>query len=357
VPQFIQIVLSNPAAFDEAGAAMRGGAQGFRATGQSFRAGTATAFATWQGRTMKRAKKVTDRFSSGLGGMAHWIEQAGTAATEGGTSMMETVTALREGVEMAQGMGFLVLPIGQVLVGPAQISQAAASGPGAPAVLEMYMTWARMIQAYFEACVRVVTLQDQLTARAIQTAMLQLDSEIPFRSSLRAPMWFVRGNQQANNQARGRLANELNAISAAANREREVGTEVPIHSRSGAPDYMRADRITVDPLGDIKVYEVKAGASGPTPRQQDILPRIGQGGPQMDPPAGSPLPRTPLRPGQAGVQIQRWDVDSMPESARDQIYRNNYTVSDILAGRGGTQAQQELSAWMNDPASRVDTVL
>jgi hypothetical protein len=357
VPQFIQLILSNPAAFDEAGASMQTGAQGFRTTSRSIRAATTGAFATWTGKSAKRAKKVNDRFTAGVSGMGNWVKQAGTAATEGGTAMMETVTVLREGVQMAQALGFLVFPTGQVLVGPTQYAQAAAAGPAFGAVMEMYQGFARMYQAYFEGCVRIVTVQDQLTARAIQTAMLQLDSEIPFRSSLRAPMWFAKGNLRVNNQARGRLANELNAISAAANHEREVGTEVPIHSRTGAPDYMKADRITVDPLGNINVYEVKAGASGPTPRQQDILPRIGQGGPQMKPAAGAPLPRTPLRPGQATVRVQRWDVDTIPASAQDQIYHNNYTIRDILAGRGGPQAQQEMTAWMNNPANRVDTVL
>lgn len=357
MPAFMQVILSNPAAFDEAGAAMTAGAQGFRETSQAIRSGTGTAFASWKGATMTRAKAVTERFAGGVTAMARWISDAGEAAQMGGSTMTELVMALREGVEMAQSTGFLVLPTGQVFVGPEQIAQAAATGPGAGAVLEVYQAIARMFQGYFDVCVELVTAADEETARAIQALMLQLDSEIPFRSSIRAMPWFVQGGLNANNKRRGDLAEELNELSATANNEQILGTQVRIRRSAGSDEHMFADTITEDP-DNLRIYEVKAGGSHPSPQQSDILPRVPYGGPHLDPGTYNPsLPPRPLAPGQAGVHLQRWDVDTIPSSAREEIYRNNYSISDILAGRGGPQAQSELSAWMKNPASKIDTAL
>jgi hypothetical protein len=57
------------------------------------------------------------------------------------------------------------------------------------------------------------------------------------------------------------------------------------------------------------------------------------------------------------VRVDRWDVDSMPQSARDAIYRNNHSVQDILNGRAGNQARDELTGWMNNPAVRHRRIL
>jgi hypothetical protein len=359
MPAFLQMTMSNPAAIAEVGTALASAAQGFTTTGQGFRQGMATALTTWQGQTKDRAEAVTGRFVDGAGGMASTVREASTAAEGGGGALQELVLQLRAGVMEAQSVGFVVLPVGQVFPGPAHYAEASAAGPGAPAVLEAYIAVARVWTTYFQSLVDVATVQDQVTARAIQGIVLQLDSQLPFRSSIRAPRWFGGRSVLENNQLRGALANELNGIDTIAGGRREIATELPIHRAPGDPYHMRVDRLHLDMNGDLVADEVKSGAASPSPNQRDILPRLPYGGPEVGGDGAAPYLRQGdvVRPGQMSVRVDRWDVDSMPQSARDAIYRNNHSVQDILNGRAGNQARDELTGWMNNPAVRHRRIL
>jgi hypothetical protein len=354
MPAFLQMTMSNPAAIAEVGTALASAAQGFTATGQSFQQGMTTALATWQGQTKDRAEAVTDRFVKGVGGMASTVREAATTAEGGGGALQELVLQLRAGVMEAQGVGFVMLPGGQVFPGPAHYSQAAAAGPGAPAVLEVYFAAARLWTMYFMALVDVATVQDQVTAQAIQSIVIQLDSQLPFRSSIRAPQWFGGQNMLENNQLRGALANELNEINAIADGGQPIITELRMNRTPGDPYHMRIDRLNLDMNGDLVADEVKSGAASASPNQLDILPRMRYGGPEVGGEGAAPYLRQGdvLQPSQMTARVERWDVDSMPESARDAIYRNRYSVQDILNGRAGNQARDELSDWMNNSAVR-----
>jgi hypothetical protein len=357
LPAFFQLFASNPGALAQAGTALQSAAQGFTATGQAFRQGMTAALANWQGNTRNRANAVTDRFVTGTSRMASTVRGASTAVEEGGAALQELVLQLRAGISSAQGAGFLVLPIGQVFPGPPHYAQAAAAGPGAPAVLEMFFAIARMWTMYFQAIVNVATMQDQATARALGGIVMQLDALLPFRSSIRAPQWFGGSNTNENNRIRGDLANQLNAIHARLNGRRELGTEVPIHRAPGHPDHTRADR-TLEDLGDgtLSAVEIKGGGSRPTPRQVEILPGVRYGGQQMGSDGMAPHLRDGdvIRPGQVTAQTQRWDVDALPESTRDAVYQYGYGLDDILNGRAGPQARDELARWVRDPRFRRD---
>lgn len=355
MPQFMQLLMSNPGGFAAAGAALQGTGAQFTTVGQGFTAGTNTALATWQGASKDRAQAFAERFAKGLSGMATQVRQAGGTATQGGNALQGMVTTLRTSTQTAQAAGFLVLPGGQVMPGPAHYAEAAAAGPGAGVVLQAYQIAARLWTTYFSVLVQTATVEDQAIARAIQGITLQLDSELPFRSSVRAPQWFGGNSVLENNQIRGRLGNELNDLWTRMHGEQEIGTERMIRREPGSAGHMFADRITVDANGGVHLQEAKAGGAPLTPAQQDILPRIPRGGPEVAADGMAPvLPQgTVLRPGDVSAHVQRWDVDSLPQSARDAVYRNGYSLTDILNGRAGAQASTELSDWIRNPASQV----
>jgi hypothetical protein len=354
MPAFIQLIVSNPAALAQAGTALQSAAQGFTATGQAFRQGMTTALANWQGNTRNRANAATERFVGGVGGMATTVREASATVDQGGAALQELVLQLRAGISTAQGAGFVVIPVGQVFPGPPHYAEAAAAGPGAPAVLQAYFAIARIWTTYFQMIVNVATLQDQVTARAIEGIVIQLDSQLPFRSSMRAPQWFGGSNTLQNNQVRGELGNQLNGTSLSLNGDQELGTEMILLREPGDPYHMRADRITLDADGGTHVYEAKTGGAEPTANQRDILPRLRYGGPEVGSDGMAPhLPQgSVIRPGQVSTHVERWDVDSLPDSTRDAIYRHQYSIPDILNGRAGPQARDELSRWMSNPAVR-----
>jgi hypothetical protein len=353
--------MSNPGALAQSGGALQSAAQGFTATGQAFRQGMATALASWQGTTRNRANAVTDRFVRGTGSMAGRVRGAAAAVEEGGTALQELVLQLRAGMSSAQGAGFLVVPIGQVFPGPPHYAQAAAAGPGAPAVLEMFFAIARMWTMYFQAVANAATVQDQVTATAIGGIVMELDALLPFRSSMRAPQWFGRGlDLNQNNRLRGQLGEELNLLYARLHRQQELGTQVRIHRAPGVPDHTRADR-TLEDLDDgtLAAVEVKAGASRPQPRQVEILPGVRYGGQQMGDDGMLPHLRQGdvIQPGQVIPRTQRWDVDSLPESTRNAIYYQRHSLDDVLNGRAGPEARDELARWIRDPRNRRDRTL
>jgi len=361
MPDFMTVMRSNPGAIAQAGAALQTARQGFAATGTAFEAATETALATWKGKASTAARKVAGRFNDGVTRMSTHIGEAGSAASHGAGRMQMLATALRSSVMSAQSAGFAVYSIGLVFPGQQHVQQAISAGPAGPGILQAYMAVARMWTMYLNRLVRIITMQDQVTARQIQGIQLQLDSAIPFRSSIRAAPWFSpeRGTL-ANNRRRGEVANQLNALVHQLAGRRELGAETPVHRRAGAPDYMRADRLTADSLGGDRLFdEVKAGGSRPSPDQQDILPRIRYGGPEIRAHGVPGLPYgTVLAPGQATARVQRWDVDSLPSSVREYLYRNpTRTVQDVYGGQAGSQARDDLISWMSSPASRVEEVL
>lgn len=359
MPAFLPLLMSNPAAIGQAGGALQPAAQGFTDTGQAFRKGMDTALANWQGRTRNRANGVSRRFATGVGKMAGVIRAAGVAAEEGSALLQPVVVSLRSGVQTAQGMGFVVLPFGQVFPGPPHYAQAAAAGPAGPAVLAEYLTIARGWTAYFQVLVNTATAEDEALARVIGGLVAKLDELLPFRSSVRAPRWFVRGGGRANNVRRGELGNQLNAIWLDGIGLRELGTEVRIRRATGDPYHMRADRISDDTQpGILNLFEVKGGASRVSPNQQDILPRLRYGGPQFADDVPPVLTRGHVaQPGQVVPWVQHWDVDALPDSVRDVVYHNGYDLHDIINGRAGPQTRDDLVAWMNNPAVRHDRVL
>jgi hypothetical protein len=351
MPTYLQLMMSNPSGFSTAGATLRGVSTEFNSVAQMIRTGMATATAVWTGKTMHRAREVTRRFSDGVAEMGRHTASAGQGASTAGPSLQAMVTQLRTASQTAQGAGFLVFPVGQVFPGPSHYSQAAAAGPGAPAVIEAYLLIARAWTMYLTVLVQLATVEDQLYARQIQVAGMMLNGTLPFRSSLRAPAWFTPGGPSANNIRRGQLGEELNGIWADMNGHTPVGTQMPFRPAGGG-GASNLDRITLGPDGRFYLWEAKAGGGHFQPNQLDVLPRIPQGGAVPDFPGVGGLPRGgPMQPGQVNVGIQRWDVDNLPRSVRDEVY-NGHSLRDVLGGGRGPGARQDLLDFLNNPANR-----
>lgn len=355
MPQFMQALTANPSGFATAGTALQSAAEQIRAVSRGFSSGNNTALAQWKGAAQQRAESLARRVTNALSNAATHTSEAGSAAAEGGNVLQGLVTQLRTLVQSAQSTGFLVFPDGQVLPGPTHHAQAAAAGPAAGAVLQTYQAIARSLAMGFNSLVQSVTAADQATAQRILGIAMQLDSRMPFASSVRAPQWF--GNP--NNEARGRIGEDLTELWTRLNGETTLGTERRIRREPGDDAYIIADRITIDPQGRLSVYEVKTGSGPLSSRQSDILPRLLYGGPEVDADGMAPhLPRGKIiEPGEVTVCTQRWDVDTLPESVRSEIYHNGRSIIDIYNGRAGQQAQQELKEWMGNAANRVDHTL
>jgi len=336
VPQFMALMVSNPAGFVTAAAALQGAAAGFTATGAAFDAGMATAQLNWKGQTKDRAAKVTERFVKGVNGMSQQVRRGALAAQEGGTALQGLVMQLRAGVMQATTLGFVVIPVGQAFPGPLHYAQAAAAGPAGGAVIQAYLVAARGWSTYFQALVRAATAQDQMTARAIQVVVADLDAQIPFRSSVRAPQWFTRGGLEANNQVRGQIADQANAAHRQASGYRPVGTQVGVRGARDPDLTTNVDHIFAPPTGGSVLDEVKSGRATLSPNQRSVLPEVRYGGPEFaDDRAAPQFPRgTVLRPGDAEAGVTRWDVDALPTAARNAIYEQNLTFEQVLRGAG-----------------------
>ena len=369
MPAFVQALMSNPSAYSRSGNLVQTAAGDFTASSRTIRTGMATASATWKGPTSERADKVTGRFTRGVDDMASSLRTASRVLTGGGSTMQTQVTALRTYVRTTQSMGYIVLPGGIAVPGPPHYAQATAAGPAGPAVLQTYFAISRVISTGFTTLVNTLTIDDLAVARALQAATLDLDAAIPFRSSLRAPVFFrqppglsAAQRRNFNNRRRGEVGEQLTDAWLGLRGQRTISNQarlVPDAAgfRPGArvsPNHMRADHITTDNRGGFDVRETKTGGARVSPAQAETLPRVRHGGPVFDSNAGH-IPRgTAINPGEARAVVHRWDIDSLPPSVRDALNPRGAparSVDDVLAGRAGTpQARQDLLNFMSNPA-------
>jgi hypothetical protein len=100
------------------------------------------------------------------------------------TQLQAAATQLRTTVQQATGVGFLVLPSGQVMPGPSHYSQAAAAGPGAPAVLQAYQAIAQAYTVMIQTMVTGASMMDATIAGQLRAGGLQPTGQAPANANL-----------------------------------------------------------------------------------------------------------------------------------------------------------------------------
>jgi gas vesicle protein len=173
VPTFQQLLIANPAAYQQAGAALRQASGLMRETRAQLEATLAELDTSWSGSAQQAQRDRARRLADQLGQVADALENAAQVVSTGAEQLQAAVTQLRSTVQQATAAGFLVLPTGQVLPGPTHYSQAAAAGPGAPAVLEAYQAVAQAYTAILESIVVQASTLDAAIAARLQAGMAQ----------------------------------------------------------------------------------------------------------------------------------------------------------------------------------------
>lgn len=98
------------------------------------------------------------------------LNVAGAILTSMGASMMVTVQTLKMTKQVAEGIGYKVLPTPFVILGPSQWSQVSSAGPGAPAVLAAYQAGAVAFTTALVAQYSAIIALDASCAATIRIA-------------------------------------------------------------------------------------------------------------------------------------------------------------------------------------------
>jgi hypothetical protein len=174
MPTFMQLWMSNPAAFGQAGQAFGATATRLDVAGTEFTQAVKSAEEGWQGPAKNAQSAAAGRVNATLDRVSHAAVRGGAVTTGGGLQLTAAVTQLRTFCQQATGLGFLVLPAGVVVPGPTHYSQAAAAGPGAPAVLQMYQTMAQVQTQAITMMVTQATALDNAKAAELRALGVEL---------------------------------------------------------------------------------------------------------------------------------------------------------------------------------------
>jgi hypothetical protein len=160
VPTFQQLLMANPASYQQAGTALRQAAEQARQAQAALEQAVGQLARSWSGSAHQAQQDRARELAHRLGQVAQDLDRAAQVVTTGGQQLQALVTQLRSTVQQATAAGFMVLPSGQALPGPTHYSQAAAAGPAAPAVLQAYQAVAQAYTAIFQTLVAQATALD-----------------------------------------------------------------------------------------------------------------------------------------------------------------------------------------------------
>ena len=160
MPTFQQLLMANPAAYQQAGTALRQAAGQARQAQAALERTIADLDTSWSGDARQAQRDRARELAHRLGQVAQDLDRAAQVVITGGQQLQALATQLRSTVQQATAAGFLVLISGQALPGPTHYSQAAAAGPAAPAVLQAYQAVAQAYTAIFQTLVAQATALD-----------------------------------------------------------------------------------------------------------------------------------------------------------------------------------------------------
>jgi hypothetical protein len=171
VPTFQQLLMANPASYQQAGTALRQAAEQARQAQSAMEQAVGQLARSWSGSAHQAQRDRARELANRLGQVAQELDRAAQVVTTGGQQLQALATQLRSTVQQATAAGFLVLPSGQALPGPSHYSQAAAAGPAAPAVLQAYQAVAQAYTAIFQTLVAQATALDASIAAQLQAGI------------------------------------------------------------------------------------------------------------------------------------------------------------------------------------------
>jgi uncharacterized protein YukE len=174
LPDYLSLISSQPGGYDELAGVLRTLATQLDRAGDAVNRARSRASSDWTGRSAQA-------FNAAVGATLSDMERAGGAATAASrvlsaaaSELGAAVTEIRTFVASAEAAGFLVLPEGVVMIGPAQEAEAAAAGPGAPEVLAAYESAAAELTADLEGLVAAATAADESFAAALREPIAAL---------------------------------------------------------------------------------------------------------------------------------------------------------------------------------------
>jgi uncharacterized protein YukE len=172
VPDYLGLMLSAPATFQEAGSGLRAQASALGEVAGAVTAARGQASQQWKGEAQQAFDRAVQRPLGDLRAVADVLNNAAAVLSQAGGELGDLVAQLRSVSEEAQAAGFLIIPPeGVVMIGPTQEAEAAAAGPGAPAVLAAYESVAASLTGVIESIVAAATALDSAAAAQLQGAL------------------------------------------------------------------------------------------------------------------------------------------------------------------------------------------
>jgi uncharacterized protein YukE len=177
--EFIAILASTPVEYIAAGSALQAAAGQAEAVAAGFAEATSQLSASWSGRASEAQQRRAQRSAETLREVAQVLANAGRVCQAGGAQLAAAAAAVRAIVESAYQTGFVVFPTAVVLPGPAHYAQAAAAGPGGPAILAGYQEAAQGLTSMIEAAVGEASALDDQTAAQLRAVLGRLADLVP----------------------------------------------------------------------------------------------------------------------------------------------------------------------------------
>jgi uncharacterized protein YukE len=176
---FIAILASTPVEYTAAGSALQGAAGKVEAIAAGFATATSDLSSSWSGPASQAQQRRAQRSAETLREVTGVLADAGRVCEAGGAALATAATQVRTLVESAYGTGFTVLPSAVVIPGPAHYAEAAAAGPGGPAILAAYQETAQLYTSMIEAAVAEASALDDEVAAQIRAVVGRLAGLVP----------------------------------------------------------------------------------------------------------------------------------------------------------------------------------
>jgi hypothetical protein len=184
VPDFLGLLLAQPSLYVDAGNAMATGASQLEAGNATFTTATG-GMPGWTGSARDAQNGASKTASANVDAAVNSLRNAGGALVTGGTSLTEDTMTLRTSVDEILGLGYGVLGSGLVVVGEAQLAEAAAATVGGPEILAGYEAGAAAYTAELDLIIEGATATDVEIAEQLQTAGAAIGLGPPAASPLR----------------------------------------------------------------------------------------------------------------------------------------------------------------------------